>query len=80
MPNGMNDNLVIRDLVKDNIRVRRHRHPTNGRIARAAANVGMHQQEFGQSLNAGLYASRGLRRMSGDVSRIVLRSARAGRL
>jgi hypothetical protein len=41
VPDGMDDDLHLRDLVENQIGVWRRRHPTDGRIIRAAANAGM---------------------------------------
>ena len=67
MPDGMNDDLGLRGLVENQIGVRRHRHPTNGGIVRAAADVGVQQQKVGEGLDAGQDPPRALRRMGGDV-------------
>ena len=43
MPDGMHDDLGFPDLVENQIRVRGRRHPPDGRIVGAAADVGMQQ-------------------------------------
>jgi uncharacterized protein len=43
MPDGMDDDLGLCGLVEDQIGIRRRRHPTNGRIVRAAADVRVEQ-------------------------------------
>ena len=67
MPDGVNDDLGLRGLVENEIGVRRRRHPTDGRIVGAAADLGMQQQKVGEGLNAGLNPPRAPRRMGRDV-------------
>jgi hypothetical protein len=58
MPDGVNDDLALTDLVKDQVGIGRRRHSTDRRIIRAAANVGMQKQEVGNGLDARLYPPR----------------------
>ena len=67
MSDGMNDDLGLRGLVENQIGIGCRRHPTDSRIVRAAADVGMQQQQVAQGLNAGLNPPRSLRRMSVNV-------------
>jgi hypothetical protein len=64
---GVNDDLALCHLVKDDVGVGRRRHPADGWITRAATDVGIQQQEVGDRLYAGLNPPRALRRMGGDV-------------
>jgi hypothetical protein len=43
VPNGVNDDFGLRGFVENEVWVRRRRHPANGRIVGAAADVGMLQ-------------------------------------
>jgi len=54
MTNGMDNDFALTDFVKDEIRIRRGRHPPDKRIVRAGANVGMKQQKIDDRLNAGV--------------------------
>ena len=50
MADGVNDDLGLRGLVENQIWIGRRRHPTNGRIVRAAADMGIQQQKVGEGL------------------------------
>ena len=80
MSNSVNDNLGLRDLVENEIRVRRRRYPANNRIISAPTNPGMQQQKIDYGLDPGLDPPRALRRTGGNVIEDRLRSARAGRV
>ena len=67
MANRVYDDLGLSSFVKKQIGVRRHGHPTNGRIARTATDMRMQQEEVGQHLDAGLNLARAPWRMGGDV-------------
>src|SRR5215469_17363179 len=67
MANAVDNDLGLRSFVKEQIGVRRHGHPTNGRIARTAANMRMQQKEVGQHLDARLNLTRASWRMGSDV-------------
>src|SRR6516162_1794476 len=54
MANRVNDDLALGDLVENQVRVRRHWHPADGRIICATPDVGMQQQKIGERLDAGL--------------------------
>src|SRR5260370_15604348 len=67
MSDRVDDDLRLRDLVEHKIRERRRRHTTDDWISRAAADIGMQQQEIDQGLDAGLNPPGAPRRMGGDI-------------
>jgi hypothetical protein len=67
MPEGVNDDLGLRDLIENQIRVRGGGHPTDRRVVCALADMRIEQKKVGNGLNAGLNPPRGLWRMGGDV-------------
>src|SRR4051812_20377297 len=67
MPDRVNDDLALCDLVENQERVGRRYHTADRRIVRAAPNVGMQQQKIGESLDAGLDPPGALWRMGADV-------------
>jgi hypothetical protein len=67
MANGVNDDLVRRGLVENQVRIRGGGHPTDRRVVCAATDIRVEQKKVGNGLNAGLNPPRALWRMGGDV-------------
>src|SRR5690348_10889295 len=67
MPDRVNDDLRRRDLVENQIGIGRRRDAADRRVARAATNMGMQQEEVGDYFDAGVHTSDTLRRLCGDV-------------
>ena len=57
MTNGMDNDLALSGFVKNEIWIRRGRHPPDDRIVRTGAYVGMQQQQIDDRLNAGVHAA-----------------------
>src|ERR1700688_286092 len=67
MTNGVNDDYGLGDFIKDEVRIRQRRQPTNCRILGANADMWMTCEELDNALYARLDASGTLRRMPGNV-------------
>src|SRR5580704_18553674 len=67
MTDGVNNDFGLGDFVKDEIRIRQRRQPTNGRILGANADLCMTCKERDDALYARLDAIGALRRMLGNV-------------
>src|SRR4051794_19683190 len=67
MPKRVDDDLGFRDLVEDQVRIGRCRQATDGRVAGAAAGIGMQWQQIDNGLDAGVNTPRAVWRLRSDV-------------
>jgi hypothetical protein len=63
----MDDKLLLRRLVENQIRIRHRRHAANGGIIGAGPDVRVLMQQIDEDLDAGLNAAGSLRRLGGYV-------------